>query len=157
MSGNTVKYLGDLHQPHPNDIDRLHKWNINTRYHNFNLINLLFYNTCKTLEIRFVRPTFNFDKIMLWLAVFNAVLIYAEDMSNISKSISNIEDVYNVVNTLPCLETIIRGVYPSDFSDKIIDGLNLFELVIENQSCNGDYIGRDITIEEDILKDNLWK
>ena len=40
---------------------------------------MLCYEGPKTIEFRFLRPTFNFTKVYTWLLVFNAILKTAEE------------------------------------------------------------------------------
>ena len=55
-----TSYFGDLYQPHPADVEKKAKWNIKTRYFNCNFINMLCYNCAKTVEFRFLTPTYSF-------------------------------------------------------------------------------------------------
>lgn len=73
-----VPYLGSFEQPHPCDPDRSRKWNIHTRYYWVNFINSFCYKINKTIEFRFLRPTFNRRKILVWMYIFNAIFLYAE-------------------------------------------------------------------------------
>jgi hypothetical protein len=76
----TLNFFGSLEQPHPADPQRDRKWQINGRYYALNLINMFCYKGPKTVEFRFLRPSFNYRKIRFWIAVFNAILLYAEDL-----------------------------------------------------------------------------
>ena len=78
MSAGNTTDLKNLTQVHPADTGGDRKWNINIRYYWVNFINILFYNKAKTVEFRFLRPTYNFNKIVGWMYIFNAILIYAE-------------------------------------------------------------------------------
>ena len=71
-------YFGSFVQPHPNDLTRERKWQIPQRYHMCNFVNMFCYNVNKTIEMRFLAPTYNLEKILTWLYIFNAILIYAE-------------------------------------------------------------------------------
>lgn len=124
-----------FYNPHHNDPDHHSKWNIPTRYHNWNFINLLFYDNPKTLEARFLRPTYRFEKIYVWLAIINALMELSE-----SKTVLDTKD-YNIRN-------IIRNVYPEDFAAKIILGYNLLKIESLNQQKNGDFSGDDLSFED---------
>lgn len=70
-------YFGNLFQPHPNDIERIQKWRISTRYYWLNLINMLCYDGPKTVEFRLLRPSFDEKKIIYWMLLLNCVLKYS--------------------------------------------------------------------------------
>lgn len=138
------KYLGSLTQPHPDDLKRQAKWHISTRYYWVNFINSLCYNVNKTIEFRFLRPTYNFNKIVLWLYIFNAILNYAE--------ISSIEHLKKKNFSLA---DILSSVYPVDVAEEVSINMSKLEIAVSNQASNGDYIGRDTEIENEILNDNF--
>lgn len=135
-------FYGDLTQPHPNDTTRRAKWRIPTRYYWVNFINILCYKVNKTIEFRFLRPTYNFKKIELWLYIFNAILMYAEDVKN---------PITNSTN----LKHIINKVYPPSVAQLIQDGICRLHVLVVNQAANNDYIGRDIEFEEELFPENL--
>lgn len=135
-------FLGDLTQPHPNDVERRAKWRIPTRYYWVNFINLICYKVNKTIEFRLLRPTYNFKKIELWLYIFNAILMYAEDFSNSIDSRINIQ-------------TLLRRVYPEPIAKSVFMGTVRLRALVANQSANGDHIGHDIEFENELFPDNL--
>lgn len=135
-------FFGDLTQPHPNDIERKAKWRIPTRYYWVNFINLICYKVNKTIEFRLLRPTYNFKKIELWLYIFNAILMYAEDFSNPMDSRINIQ-------------TLLRRVYPEPIAKSVFLGTVRLKALVANQSANGDYTGHDIEFEDDLFPNNL--
>lgn len=136
------KFFNDFTQPHPNDIRREAKWRIPTRYYWINFINALCYDVNKTVEFRFLRPTYNFQKITLWLYILNAVLCYAENhMDEFSGRIT--------------LITIMRKVYPKEVAERIILGLEKLSVLKSNQTNNGDFIGQDIYSEEEMFSEDL--
>lgn len=148
-------YLGDLTQPHPKDINRRAKWNIPTRYYALNLINMLCYSNPKTVEFRFLRPTYNFNKIILWLYLLNAVLKYSEKLGNCN--LSN-DDIINITSNLN-FTTIIKDIYNAPLAEKILNGLEMLRIVTINQTNNNDLCGSNLIIEEDIFNDSqgiLW-
>lgn len=130
-------YFGNLMQPHPNDLDRTSKWNIDGRYYFVNFINLLCYNVNKTVEFRFLRPTYNFKKILLWIYIFNAILKYSENM------MSPVSD----------LKTIVRAVYPD--SSQIITGIDRLRQLTACQTSNGDMIGEQTFFEKQLFNQDL--
>lgn len=82
LDGNKLPKEIDLYAPHPNDIHRNRKWQIHTRYHWANFINLLFYDRAKTIEFRFLKPTYNYLKIVGWITIFTMIIKKAEDLYN---------------------------------------------------------------------------
>lgn len=90
MSDGISTSLTNLYNQHPSDNAGEHKWNIKFRYFWVNFINILFFDRNKTVEFRFLRPTYNFNKIMGWIYIFNAILSYAEIESiNLKKDYDN--------------------------------------------------------------------
>ncbi len=135
------KFYGSFTQPHPSDIKRVAKWRINSRYYWVNIINLLCYDVNKTVEFRFLRPTYNFKKIILWLYIFNAILKYAESNSVVYSNISLID--------------IIRSIYPNPLANELIDGVYRINILSTNQRNCGDLIGDNIYFEDKLFPDTL--
>lgn len=127
------KFFGDFTQPHPNDIRREAKWRIPTRYFWVNFINALCYTVNKTIEFRLLRPTYNFNKILLWIYIFNAILKYAES----DMSLSNIERI----------EDIIKAIYDEDLGEEILLGITRLQILRINQERNNDFSGQDVSLE----------
>ncbi len=131
-------FFGDLTQAHPNDIERKRKWQVNGRYFWVNFINALCYNVNKTIEFRFLRPTYNFNKIILWIYILNAIMVFAENSNKILD-----------------LKDIIDFAYPKNISSKIKNGITKLQILKENQTANGDLIGRDLEIEHKLFPDKI--
>lgn len=136
-------YLGNLYQPHPRDPHKKGKWNIRSRYFGLNLINMLCYSNPKTVEFRFLRPTYNMNKIVLWLYILNAVLLYSEKIS----SNKVIGDNFRITN-------IIKFVYNEEIAEKILYGLELLRIEEYNQYCNNNCYGGNSNITEDLFDDS---
>ena len=133
------KFLGSFTQVHPDDKERKRKWNISTRYYFVNFINALCYNVNKTIEFRFLRPTYNFKKIILWLYIFNGILKYARE--------------YYTMGSYIDLKIIMHKCYPESIAKKLDDGiLRLYALKV-NQELNGDYIGAEVWMEDELFDD----
>lgn len=88
-------FFGDFYQAHPNDIEHHAKWRIPSRYYFCNLVNLLCYDKNKTVEFRFLHPTFNYNRIIWWMLTFNALLYNAEIGKDL-KDIQCIEDLFKI-------------------------------------------------------------
>lgn len=136
------RFFNDFTQPHPNDISRQTKWRIPTRYYFVNFINALCYNVNKTIEFRFLRPTYNYNKIVLWIYILNAILRFAEE---------HIVTVANGIN----LNTILRKIYPIGLSERLILGVKRLAILTQNQTANEDYIGADLHLEDELFSGNL--
>ena len=134
MTGH--KFLGSFTQPHPNDITRERKWNIPQRYYMCNFINMFCYKVNKTIEFRFLTPTFNMEKILTWLYIFNGILLYAEN--------------YPFYRGLE-LREIFGKVYPKEVYSLIMNQLNKLYVLQCNQTNNGDFIGADYVLEDKIF------
>jgi hypothetical protein len=142
-------YFGSLEQAHPNDVDRNRKWQIGTRYFWVNFINMLCYKVNKTVEFRFLRPTYNYRKITAWMYIMNAILMYAENSGN--------EEYINSCysrNSSIRLDEVLNGVYPKDVYQTLCTELFKLRLLVQNQMLNGDDIGRDLGFEEELFDDS---
>ena len=98
-----------------------------------NFINALCYTVNKTIEFRLLRPTYNFNKILLWIYIFNAILKYAES----DKSLSNIE----------CVEDVIKAIYEEGLREEILLGITRLKILCINQERNNDFSGQDVSLE----------
>ena len=90
-----IPYENDLLIPHPLDEYRGHKWNVTTRYYWLNIINMICYPNHKTVEFRFLRPTYNLERILFWIYTFNAILLYAE--SELSVQNRSLIGIYSAI------------------------------------------------------------
>ena len=131
------RFFGSFEQAHPNDVERKAKWNITTRYYWVNFINALCYQVNKTIEFRFLRPTFSYEKIVLWIFILNGILRYCDSQKPVS--------------CLP-LHEILGSVYPEPVFNYIKTGLYKLEVLTKNQLNNGDNIGADIYSEQKLFK-----
>lgn len=140
-----TEYKGRLDKPHPRDVERGHKWNIETRYYGFNFINAICYGVNKTVEFRFLRPTYNFKKILLWLYIFGAIIKFGKDSTDI--------DMYSQLT----LEMVFKKIYPPELVNSLLDGIQRLKIATQMQTDNGDYIGEQIVFEDRLFKgDDDW-
>ena len=131
------QFFGSFTQAHPDDKERKRKWNIPTRYYWCNFINALCYQVNKTIEFRFLRPTYSFKKILLWLYIFNGILKYAEEYYMPGSSVN--------------LTRIMNNCYPSDLAKELCLGIKKLWALSVNQRENGDPIGADVWMEEELF------
>lgn len=135
---------GSLTNPHRNDPDRTHKWNVHSRYFDFNFVNLLCYEKPKTIEFRFLRPTYNFAEIETWLYVFMGLITFAD---KICKDVNNLnfKNVYDYIiseyGKINVLFKILKDVYPKELSDKLIYRMKIINNIHTTFANMQDYAG----------------
>lgn len=150
------KYLGSLVQPHPADTEKIAKWNIKSRYYGLNLVNMLCYKGPKTVEFRFLRPTFNYRKITLWLYILNAVLRHAEELAKQwkRKGYCTTEGMITWIVGDKCnnLKEMLSSVYTDiELATHLFQELELLRMAVDAQQSNGDYCGRDTIFENELF------
>lgn len=133
------KFFGSFTQAHPDDKERKRKWNVVNRYYFVNFINALCYKVNKTIEFRFLRPTYNFKKILLWLYIFNGILKYSEKYYN--------PDCYVT------LKIIMKKCYPEELAEELCKGIQRLRALTINQINNGDNIGAEVWMEDELFND----
>lgn len=131
----TMPFLGDFHQPHPYDLDKKAKWNIPTRYHMCNFINLLCYNGGKTVEFRFLKPTKNKYVLYFWLYILNALMLFAIKYKDLSS-----KAMFKIFST-QSLSTILQDVYPINVATDLILAIEDMKILRITQANNGDKCG----------------
>lgn len=129
-------FFGNFYQPHPNDRFHEAKWRIPTRYYLCNFVNLLCYDKNKTVEFRFLHPTFNFNRIVLWMLIFNALLYNAEHMKDV-KGFQRIEDLFKI--------------YPRNIQKQLFLGLQDLLDLKRLQIKDGDKFDMDNTHEYQVF------
>lgn len=141
-------YLGNMYQPHPADIYKRAKWNIKTRYYNCNFINILCYGGAKTIEFRFLTPTYSFEKLTTFLLFFNALMLLAEQIAKECKTESEIYDyISNSYNNGDISLTSLLDVYPEGIKNKLSDNFEKLYCMIRTQENAGDTCGSRVDIE----------
>lgn len=154
ITGNAFE--GSLSKPHPRDPERTSKWNISSRYYGLNLVNMVCYKKPKTVEFRFLRPTDNFKKVYIWLAILNAQLEFTKKLVKKYKEAVpedvNTSFIFDYIDNLNFdLTTVLSNVYEGDFLDWLIDSLKLMKQVISAQINAGDRFGSLVSVEDKIL------
>lgn len=142
-----TSYLGDLYQPHPYDVEKKAKWNIKTRYFNCNFINMLCYNCAKTVEFRFLTPTYSFEKIKTFLLLLNSLLLEAEELA--SKNLSDKKLFDSIANhSYICnAHYLIKKHYNKSLVEELTKNLSKLEWCRLSQNNAGDYCGARVDIE----------
>lgn len=155
LSGGNSSFLGSFTEPHPQNDNKRHKWNIGARYYWLNFINLCFYNTCKTAEFRFLKPTYNYNKIVNWLFVFNAILLIAEKY----KTVTELNRFQNNIDNLNSVNSkffyIFREVYPDILADYLSDFMRKCHTLHSLQYQTNDEKGIYIEPEQYLFTNNI--
>jgi hypothetical protein len=140
-------FFGDFKQPHPKDLTGTRKWCIKSRYKAVNFVNSVCYDGPKTIEYRFLRPSYNFSKIIGWLFIFAAFIKYAEQ---------NAKQATVFCKKQFTIDTILKSVYSPDLSNILCDFLDLMEKVVVTQHSVRDYYGMRTDIEDKIVNYNTF-
>lgn len=158
MVGN--RWANSLRKPHPADVDRSHKWNVHTRYYCVNFINMLCYDSPKTIEFRFLRPTFNFTKVYTWMLIFNAILKAAEEFTTKYGSLGINAAARVMTKECNCsditLVNLINHIYSGDLKDAIIECLHNIKIASRQQKAVGDYAGANTSYEDKLLDPKIY-
>ncbi len=122
-TGNVYENDESFYLPNLYDEDEHRKWEVQGRYHNLNIMHLIAGKNHKTVEFRFLRPTYNYSEIKWFLLVFGAFLKYVKDLENPTPVCT----VTSVLNT----------VYPIQLASKLINmGIVLRHLSKYQSNCN---------------------
>jgi len=116
--GSTRDYFGGFEKdarPHPADSGNDRKWNIASRYHWVNLIPTIF-SKSGTVEFRLHSPTFNYEKVMYWILICNAIIKYAHNNTYV-----NILDLH--LRKSISLKNILNSEYNLLYQTKIKNDL----------------------------------
>lgn len=151
----------NLKYPHPNDESGHHKWNIPQRYYSMNLINALFYNRNKTVEFRFLKPSYNINFIINWIYLFTAILKTAEsiyqlnDLKNLTLNACEILCTKFFKQTAIDLSLCINTAYKdAQTRDTLFTFLNNLATVTKLQRFVGDNIGLKTQFHDIYFKTN---
>lgn len=149
ISDGTAAYAGSLVEKHPRDPEKESKWNVRSRYHWVNFVNMCFYKGPKTVEFRMLRPTHNFNKIIFWIFFFNAMMLYAEKLAERIGQMKNLH-IY-VRRNYRGLIQMLSEVYPKELVDKMSDTLDKLKYIVDCQERARDLIGEMTEFEDSVL------
>lgn len=108
-----VKRGGDILEDY---IENNRKWDILGRYYNVNFLNYICKKPeSKTVEIRSMQMTYNFDYIMTWLFINTAIINYAEN---------NIDKILNRQDKIQ-LKDCIEAFVPERFQKTLFNNIAL--------------------------------
>ena len=133
-------YHGDLYEEHPADPERSQKWRIASRYRWMNLVNMLCYDGPKTVEFRFLRPTFNEAKIIHWLLLLTSLMRYAEKLIDECKNIDEELKTFTLSRFINEMFDAKDAKRMKVFLKELKNGVNL-------QNEIGDYFGARTDLE----------
>lgn len=131
-------YMGNLYQNHPRDIRHERKWQIPGRYYWINFINMLCFKNPKTVEFRFMRPTYCPKKIIAWIKLFNILLRLADEHTDffVDENLKWKEELF-AKSFASILETCLGKLEYKRF----IELFYKFRRLKDLQSSQGDNIG----------------
>jgi len=90
---SSIKY--GFYESHPADPRNDRKWEIRTRYHWMSFVPFYF-SMANTVELRVHTPTFNFDKLLLWALIINAVFEFSKKKVIVKETLPDLIDLaYN--------------------------------------------------------------
>jgi hypothetical protein len=133
-------YQRNLYENHPADPDRVQKWRVNSRYRWINLVNMLCYKGPKTVEFRFLRPTFDETKIVFWLLLLTSIMRYA------IKLVDEDKDVDEELKTFT-LTRFINEMFEIKDAKQIKLFLKDLKVAIAAQNDINDYYGGHTELE----------
>lgn len=153
MTAGNVGYAGDLFAPHPFDEEQRAKWHINERYWAQNLIGMCFFESPKTVEYRMLAPTHNPHKLILWIYIFNAIMTYAEKLTNeVDFSVS---PMFYLYKKRISLEGIISEMYPNVLANRILDGIKAMKSLTDAQVTSGDFCGASNRLDDEYFQESI--
>ena len=92
------KYIDEtsLYLPNKFDEEEFRKWEVVGRYHNMNIMHLLSGKSHKTVEFRFLHPTYDYLELKWYILVLGAFLQYVINNDKVDSNIS----VVSVINSM---------------------------------------------------------
>lgn len=128
---NTLRGNESLYWENSYDENEDHKWTVNGRYFNMNIMHLISGQNAKTIEFRFIHPTHNPRLIELWVIILSAfvkwVMMHYQD--TVKPEIS--------------LFKVLSDVLPDNMVQVIINKLQLLKWNKKWQESRQDFAGLD--------------
>ena len=118
---------------------------------------MLCYKSPKTVEFRFLRPTFNWKKLFFWVYFFDMIVCLAETLSTklSNKEFTYIFDYVMKYMSKTNIHSIIWDYTSRTSLREFLSGMMLVNTaVIDSQTAVNDYYGKRIDIEDVII--NRW-
>lgn len=124
-TGNFIETVGDLYLTNKYDEDENRKWNVQGRYYNMNIMHLISGEDHKTVEFRFIRPTYHYEELKTYILVLGAFLKW----------------VMYAGNQRLTMENVINFVYSKEDADLVFHNLKVFKHLTKTQINNNDKAG----------------
>lgn len=104
------------------DEEEYRKWEVHGRYYNLNIMHLISGDSHKTVEFRFLRPTYNYSEIKWFIMVFGGYLKYIKESEKPDEILT--------------VKKIITTIYPKQIANKLLDiGDTLIKLSKFQTNC----------------------
>lgn len=136
---NEITSDADLYLPNQYDEDEERKWNVEGRYYNMNIMHLVSGKSHKTVEFRFLRPTYRYDEIKTYILILGGFL----------KWVMN--------NTGKCSVEKIIEQFDNDTITMLKHNMSVLKLLSKMQTNYDDYGGLNDDRKDVILKLNPLK
>jgi hypothetical protein len=143
-------FEGDLTIPHRLDPERTHKWHVHSRYFAFNFVNLMCYKGPKTIEFRFLRPTYNYAEIETWLFVFMGLIKSALSSAKEHRVLdfkSTFEYFQSKYGKNSILFNVFKDVYPEKLAKGLIYRMKIINNIHSHFRAISDFAGLNIEIK----------
>lgn len=153
-------FSGSLKIPHPLDERRTHKWQVSSRYFAFNFVNLMCYESPKTIEFRFLRPTYNYNEIETWLFIFNALISCSITIAKecLTKEYSPLFDfIQNKYGKENVIYNVLNNVYPKELANTLIGRLKVINNAHTALYLKKDFYGGLTNIKETFYNNTDFK
>ena len=137
-TGNLIGSDSDLYLPNEYDRTEERKWNVSGRYYNMNIMHLVSGDEHKTVEFRFIRPTYHYNEIKTYILVLGGFLKWVMRDNGKIKSIPQ----------------MIQEVYSPEISKVILHNLNVFKHLTKMQVNHMDFAGLSDYKKDLFLKHN---
>lgn len=137
---NEITSDADLYLPNQFDEDEERKWNVEGRYYNMNIMHLVSGKSHKTVEFRFLRPTYRYNEIKTYILILGGFLKWVMDN-----------------NTGKCSVEKIINQFDNDTMIMLTHNMSVLKLLSKMQTNYDDYGGlnderKDIILELNPLK-----
>lgn len=137
-TGNIINSDYDLYLPNEYDRTEDRKWNVTGRYYNMNIMHLVSGKEHKTVEFRFIRPTYHYDEIKTYILVLGGFLKWVMMDNGKIKSIPQ----------------MVQEIYSPEISKVILHNLNVFKHLTKMQINHLDFAGLSDYKKDLFLKHN---
>jgi hypothetical protein len=117
---------------------------------------MLCYKGPKTVEFRFLRPSYNFNIIYTWIAILNAILRKAELFAQEWKeSNCDTEDMFDWwQSNYKSLNAILKEIYPENIYKNVAKVIEYIRIGTKNQEANGDFCGNCYEILDEAVNES---